>query len=568
MAVSIRSAKLPILAQLLNYRRGSLKLDFAAGLSVAAVSLPSAIAYPAIAGLPTETGFFATIVALVAYAIFGPSRQLVVGPDAATCIMLASVLTSLDAAAAADRVTYTTALAVEVGLLCFVARALGFGFVANFLSRPILVGFLAGISISLIIGQITRFTTVSIESRGLIRPIVEYATKISETHIPTVLLGVGTLISLRVLRHVKPRAPGPLIAVVLSIALSAALELPSHGVSVVGTLPPIAFALTFPSLDSAANLDLLQGAAAIMIVGFGSGIVTARSFATKSGSEVDADKELTGFGAANIASGLFGGFPVTAADSRTAVNYVVGGKTQLVGLIAASALLGVTLYIADVLAYLPISVLGAILVSAGIDLIDVPELRTLYRISRPEFAFAIATLLGVAVIGVLQGVFIAIATTLAHLLWLTSRPRITRLGRVDGKPGLYKLHRHPDAREIPGLTIVILQAALVFFNADYVKRQIIETAGDIGENSRWLILDAEAINLLDSTGIAKLEELQILLKDRGVAFGIADLNSRSLLMVEQAGLVDQIGGDMIFGSSEAAVAAFIRSRDESPDHPS
>ncbi|GEC16258.1 hypothetical protein NWI01_21500 [Nitrobacter winogradskyi] len=305
-----------------------------------------------------------------------------------------------------------------------------------------------------------------------------------------------------------------------------------------------------------------------MIVGFGSGIVTARSFATKSGSEVDADKELTGFGAANIASGLFGGFPVTAADSRTAVNYVVGGKTQLVGLIAASALLGVTLYIADVLAYLPISVLGAILVSAGIDLIDVPELRTLYRISRPEFAFAIATLLGVAVIGVLQGVFIAIATTLAHLLWLTSRPRITRLGRVDGKPGLYKLHRHPDAREIPGLTIVILQAALVFFNADYVKRQIIETAGDIGENSRWLILDAEAINLLDSTGIAKLEELQILLKDRGVAFGIADLNSRSLLMVEQAGLVDQIGGDMIFGSSEAAVAAFIRSRDESPDHPS
>lgn len=568
MAVSIRSAKLPILAQLLNYRRGSLKLDFAAGLSVAAVSLPSAIAYPAIAGLPTETGFFATIVALVAYAIFGPSRQLVVGPDAATCIMLASVLTSLDAAAAADRVTYTTALAVEVGLLCFVARALGFGFVANFLSRPILVGFLAGISISLIIGQITRFTTVSIESRGLIRPIVEYATKISETHIPTVLLGVGTLISLRVLRHVKPRAPGPLIAVVLSIALSAGLELPSHGVSVVGTLPPIAFALTFPSLDSAANLDLLQGAAAIMIVGFGSGIVTARSFATKSGSEVDADKELIGFGAANIASGLFGGFPVTAADSRTAVNYVVGGKTQLVGLIAAAALLGVTLYTADVLAYLPISVLGAILVSAGIDLVDVPELRTLYRISRPEFAFAIATLLGVAVIGVLQGVFIAIATTLAHLLWLTSRPRITRLGRVDGKPGLYKLHRHPDAREIPGLTIVILQAALVFFNADYVKRQIIETAGDIGENSRWLILDAEAINLLDSTGIAKLEELQILLKDRGVAFGIADLNSRSLLMVEQAGLVDQIGGDMIFGSSEAAVAAFIRSRDESPDHPS
>jgi high affinity sulfate transporter 1 len=561
MVVSIRSAKLPILAQLLDYRRDWLKLDFAAGLSVAAVSLPSAIAYPAIAGLPTEIGFFATILALVAYAIFGPSRQLIVGPDAATCIMLSSVLTSLGAATATDRVTFTTALAVEVGLLCFVAGALGLGFVANFLSRPILVGFLAGISISLIIGQITRLTTVNIESKGLIRPIVEYATKIGETHIPTVLVGIGTLICLRVLRHVKPRAPGPLIAAVVSIALSAVLGLTSYGVAVVGTLPPIAFALTLPSLDAAANLDLLGGAAAILIVGFGSGIVTARSFAAKSGNEVDASKELIGFGAANVANGLFGGFPVTAADSRTAVNYVVGGKTQLVGLIAAAALVGAILYIGNVLAYLPITVLGAILVSAAIDLVDLPELRTLYRISRPEFAFAVATLLGVVVIGVLQGVFIAIAATLAHLLWLTSRPRIAHLGRIDGRPGLYKLHRHLEARAIPGLTIVVLQAALVFFNADYVKRQIIEIADVLGEDGRWLILDAEAINLIDSTGVAKLEELQVLLRERGVAFGIADLNSRSLLMVEQAGLADQLGGDMIFVSSEAAIDAFNRSNE-------
>ena len=204
--------KLPILAQLLDYRRDWLKSDLAAGLSVAAVSLPSAIAYPAIAGLPTEVGFFATILALVAYAMFGPSRQLIVGPDAATCIMLASVLTSLGAATAADRVTFTTVLAVEVGILCFVAGALGFGFVANFLSRPILVGFLAGISISLIIGQITRLTTVKIESKGLIRPIVEYAAKISETHVPTLLVGIGALIFLRILRHARPSAPGPVIA--------------------------------------------------------------------------------------------------------------------------------------------------------------------------------------------------------------------------------------------------------------------------------------------------------------------------------------------------------------------
>jgi SulP family sulfate permease len=559
MAVSIRSAKLPIVTQLLDYRHDWLKLDLAAGLSVAAVSLPTAIAYPAIAGLPTEVGFFATILALVAYAMLGPSRQLIVGPDAATCIMLASVLTSLGAATAADRVAFTTALAVEVGILCFVAGVLGLGFVANFLSRPILVGFLAGISISLIIGQITRLTTVKIESKGFVRPIVEYAAKISETHVPTVLVGIGALIFLRVLRHIKPTAPGPLIAIVAAIALSAALELASHGISVVGKLPPITFALTVPTLDAVANLDLLEGAVAIMIVGFGSGIVTARSFAAKGRNEVDARNELIGFGTANVASGLFGGFPVTASDSRTAVNYAIGGKTQLVGLIAAAALAGTILYIGNVLAYLPIAVLGAVLVSAAIDLIDLPELRTLYRISRPEFAFAIATLLGVVVLGVLPGVFLAIAATLAHLLWLASRPRIAHLGQIEGKPGLYKLHRHPEARAIPGLTIVVLQAALIFFNADYVKRRVIEIADALGDEGRWLVLDAEAINLLDSTGVAKLEELQILLRERGVAFGIADLNSRSLLMVEQTGLADRMGRDMIFVSSEAAVAAFTRS---------
>ncbi len=560
MAGSIGSAPLPILTQLRGYRRDWLAPDCAAGLSVAAVSLPSAIAYPAIAALPTEVGFFATILAMVGYAMFGPSRQLMVGPDAATCIMLASVLVSLGAATTADRVAFTVVLAMEVGILCFVAGVLGLGFVANFLSRPILVGFLAGISISLIIGQITRLTAVKIESSGLIRPIVEFAEKISDTHIPTAIVGMGTLIFLRVLRHARPTAPGSLIAIVAAIALSAGLGLASRGVSVVGALPPINFTLSLPSLDTFVNLDLLGGAVAIMIVGFGSGIVTARSFAAKSGSDVDAGKELIGFGSANIASGLFGGFPVTASDSRTAVNYVVGGKTQLVGLIASAALAGAILYIGNVLAYLPIAVLGAVLVSAAIDLIDLPELRTLHRISRPEFAFAIATMLGVVVIGVLQGVFIAIAATLAHLLWLASQPRIARLGQIDGKPGLYKLHRYPEARAIPGLTIAALQAALIFFNADYVKRQILEIANPSSDGRNWFVLDAEAINVLDSTGVAKLEELQILLSERGVAFGLASLNSRSLLMVEQAGLADRMGRHMIFTNSEAAVAAFSESR--------
>lgn len=556
MAVLPGWARLPLFEQLRGYRRAWLRPDIAAGLSVAAVSLPSAIAYPAIAGLPTEVGLLAAIIALIAYAIFGPSRQLIVGPDTATCIMLAGVLGSLGAVAQADRVAFTVILAMEVGVLCFIAGVLRLGFVANFLSRPILVGFLAGISISLIIGQITRLTAVKIETTGLLRPIVEFAAKIDETHLATAMVGLGTVIFLRLLRWWKPRAPGPLIAVALATALSAGLGLESLGISVVGEIPPIAFAFHVPSLEAIANPALLQGAAAIMIVGFGSGIVTARSFAAKAGSDVDARKELSGFGAANVASGLFGGFPVTAADSRTAVNYAVGGKTQLVGLVAAAALAGAVLYIADMLAYLPIAVLGAVLVSAAIELIDLPELAMLFRVSRAEFTLAIGTMLGVVIIGVLQGVIIAIIATLAHLLWLASQPRITELGLIDGKSELYKLHRNPEAHAVPGLTIVLLQAALVFFNADYFKRAVLKIVDASDGGQRWFILDAEAINWLDSTGVAKLEELQILLKARGVEFGVADLNSRSLLMFERAGLAKRMGRHMIFPNSAAAVVAF------------
>jgi MFS superfamily sulfate permease-like transporter len=280
----------------------------------------------------------------------------------------------------------------------------------------------------------------------------------------------------------------------------------------------------------------------------------------KAHRDVDADKELFGFGAANIASGLFGGFPVTASDSRTAVNYVVGGKTQLTALVAAGALAIAVLAIGNVFAYLPTAVLGAILVSAAIDLIDLAELRLLYRISRAEFAFAILTLLGVVIVGVLQGVFIAIAATLAHLIWAASRPRFALLGRIAGRPGLYKLHRYPEAEPIPGLTLVVLQAGLVFFNADYVKRRLLKIANATRATDKWFVLDAAAVNVLDSTGIDALEEVRAHLAGRGVLFGLADLNYRSRQKIERAGLRDRLDKQMLFSSAEAAAEAYEASQ--------
>ena len=547
---------LPVLAQLRDYRVDWLRSDVASGLSVAAVSLPSAIAYPAIAGLPTEFGLFATIFSLVGYALLGPSRLLMVGPDTATCIMLAGVLASLGVTGDADRATLTIALTMAVGLLCFLAGALRLGFIANFLSRPMLVGFLAGISLALIVGQIKRLTAVDVTSDGFLRPIIALAARVSEVHLLTLMVGLGTLAFLRLLRQLAPSVPAPLLAIILGIAISAAADLQSHGVAVLGALPEIVFALTDVPLREMTSPDLVGGAMAIMLVSFGAGIITVRSFAMKQKASVDADKELVGFGAANVMSGLFGGFPVSASDSRTAVNFAIGGKTQLTALIAAATVAAAVLLISDVLAYLPAATLGAVLVSAAIDLIDIKEFVNLRRMSRSEFFFAVVTMLGVVMVGVLQGVFIAIAATLLHLLWAASYPRLAMLGRIPGQAGLYKLHRYPEAEAIPGLTMVVLQSGLVFFNADYVKRRLLKIARATRTTDKWFILDAAAVNVLDSTGVATLADVREELAEWGVAFGIADLNTRSRRIVERSGLKERLGAGMTFPSAEAAVAAF------------
>jgi SulP family sulfate permease len=560
-----RFVNLPVLAQLREYRPAWLKSDVAAGLSVAAVSLPCAVAYPAIAGLPTEVGIYAAIFALVGYALLGRSRQLMVGPDTAVCIMLASVLTALGATDQPQRVASTVELSIIVGLFCFVAGFLRLGFIANFLSRPMLVGFLAGISISLINGQIKRLTGVPVQSEGLFRPAIDLLRHLSDVHVPTLVLGLGSFGLLRLLRHVAPAAPGPLVAVILGIAISAAFDLQSHGVAVVGALPEIGFTPRLPGVADLGDPQLWGGALAMTVVGFGSGIVAARSFARKAHRETDANGELFGFGAANLASGLFGGFPVTAADSRTAVNFAIGGKTQLTGLIAAATIAAAMMFIAHVLAILPAATLGAVLFSAAIDLIDVKELRTLYRISRGEFAFAIVTMLGVVVVGVLQGVFIAIAATLGHMIWAASRPRLAMLGKIPGAPGLYKLHRYPAANAIPGLTIVTLESALVFFNADFVKQRLFKIAGAVRADGKWFILNAAAVNELDSTGVEVLEELRANLAARGMTFGLADLNARVRKVVRQSGLENRVGKDLIFSSAEHATAIYLGLPDRPAD---
>ena len=547
---------LPLLSSLRGYRIEWLRYDLTSGLAIAAVGLPSAIAYPALAGLPPQIGLYASIVSLLGYALLGSSRQLIVGPDAGTVTVLAAVLLSFGLSSTDDRIVASSAIAVIAGLMYFVASFLRLGFIANFLSRPILTGFMTGISLSILVGQIGRFTGVKIDSDGLFRPLIEIAAKADLIHWPSLALGVGLFILLRLLGTWFPAIPGPLVAVGLATALSAAFDFPELGIRVVGEIPSYLPSPVMPIPQGIALSELVLGAAAVLIVSFGAGIVTARSFGAKNKYPVDANRELLGFGAANVASGLFGGFAVTASDSRTAINDLMGGKTQLAGIVSAIALALTVLFLTDALSFLPTPALGAVLASAAISLIDLQTLRDLWRISRIEFAFALISVAGVLVLGVLSGVIVAVGATLLYLLMKGMKPRDAMLGRIPGRDGFYKLHRHRDAQPIPGLAVYLLQGNLLFFNADYVRGRVEDIIAKLPPDTEWFIFDASATAHIDSTAAIMLDDVRTIVEERGLKFGIVELHSEPLDTLVRSGVVAKVEPGMIFDDLEDVVAAF------------
>jgi len=555
---------LPLLVSLRGYRAEWLRYDITSGLAIAAVGLPSAIAYPALAGLPPEVGLYSSIVAVLAYALFGSSRQLIVGPDASTVIMLAAVFLSLGVSSTDDRIVVSAAIAAIVGVLCFLASILRLGFIANLLSRPILTGFMTGISLSILVGQLGRFTGLKIESDGFFRPFFELVAKADQIHWPSLILGTALFLLLRVLGAWLPAIPGPLVVVALATALSAAFDFPGLGIRVVGDIPSRLPSPMLPIPQGVSISELIPGAMAVLIVSFGAGIVTARSFGAKNKYPVDANSELLGFGAANVACGLFGGFAVTASDSRTAINDSMGGKTQLAGIVSAAALALAVLFLSDALSLLPTPALGAILASAAVSLIDLRTLRELWRVSWIEFVFALISIAGVIVLGVLNGVAIAVGATLLYLLMKDMWPRDAMLGRIPGREGFYKLHRYQNAQPIPGLAIYLLQGNLLFFNADYVKGRLEDVIANLAPGTEWLIFNAGSTAHIDSTAVVMLDELHIIAEERGLKFAIVELHLEPLETLVRSGLVAKIGRDMIFDDLEDAVAAFSESHDKVP----
>jgi len=412
------------------------------------------------------------------------------------------------------------------------------------------------------VGQIGRFTGVKIESDGLIQPLAEMFAKSSLIHWPSLILGFGMFALLWILRFFPFKIPGPILVVVISVFLSAIFDFRGQGIAVVGDIPRGLPSFSLPPLHEMPLDKVVTGSVAIFLVSFGSGIVAARSFASRTGDEVDANQELVGLGAANIAPGLFGSFPVSVSDSRTAINLSTGGVSQVAGLVSAAALVAVLVFLHAALRILPIPALAAILAMAAISLIDIPELRKIWRISRMEFVFALIAMWGAISFGVLNGVIVAIVATFVYLLRQTMFPRDGLLGRIEGRHGFFDLKRYPEARPVPGAAVFAVQGSILFYNADYVRIRLTSVAKELPADTKCLVLDASAITQIDSTGATALEAVAEILVKRNIIFAFADLSDESRVILERAGVIKMIGAENIFNGREEALRTLIGDIDQ------
>src|SRR5438094_1575630 len=531
----------PGLTSLLKYQRLDLPWDLRAGLSVAAVALPVGVAYAQLAGFNPAVGLYSSILPLLAYAIFGTSRQLIIGPDAATCALVTAGVGPLAAGAQQLYESLSVTLAVLAGILCIGASFLKLGALADFLSKPILVGFLNGIALSIILGQIGKIFGYSITMGGIVPRLTEFIEKLGLTHWPTLAVGLGTFLVLLAAPRLFRGIPAALVAIIVAAIAVRVLGLEGQGVKTVGDVPAGLPHVRVPQVPLALLPSLLGDAAGLALVTFSSMMLTSRSFASKNRYDIDADREFAALGIANIASALSQGFAVSGADSRTAMSDATGGRTQVTGLFAAATIAVVLLFFTGPLRYVPTAALGAVLVKAAASLVDLRALGRIYQIDRREFALSIVATLGVVAVGSMEAILVAVVLAILRFVKLVSRPKIEILGEVKGFPGFHAVDRHPEAVTVPGLTLLRFNAPIVFFNAPFFKRGVIAAADAAGPSLKWLVLDMLPITLVDTTGLYTVDEIADKLRERGVILAAAGRQTEWRLWAESRhrGLKDQ-----------------------------
>jgi high affinity sulfate transporter 1 len=552
-------AAVPGLRMLATYRATWLPRDLVAGLVLTALLVPQGMAYAELAGLPAITGLYTSILCLVGYALFGPSRILVLGPDSSLGPMIAATILPLVGAGGdpARAVALASVLALLVGAVTAVGGLLKLGFVADLISKPTMIGYMNGLALTILVGQLPKLFGFSVDADGFIPELKGFVNGLADGKTVGAALAIGlvALATIGILTRFVPKVPSVLAAVVLSIAAASLLELGDHGVDLVGTLPQGFPPLTIPRVDLSDMSLLIAGALGIAIVALADTIATSSAFAARTGQEFDGNREMVGIGAANLGAGLFQGFPVSTSGSRTAVAEQAGAKTQVTGLVGATAIVLMLVFVPGLLRNLPQPTLAAVVIAASLSLADLPGTLRLRRQNRDDFLLSIAAFLGVVLLGVLPGIAIAVGLSIANVFRRAWRPYVALLGRVPGEPGYHDLANRPDGEAIPGLAMIRFDAPLFFANAPTFRDQV-RALASAEPRPRWIVVAAEPITDVDTTAADMLEELDEEINATGVSLVFAEMKAPVRRKIERYGLTRTIDPNHFFPSLEAAVDAF------------
>jgi len=549
----------PGLETLRHYKSSWLRHDLSAGLVMTTMLVPVGIAYAEASGVPGINGLYATIFPLLAYALFGPSRILVLGPDSALAPVILAVVLPLSAGETHRAVALAGMMAIVSGVVCVAAGLGRLGFVTELLSKPIRYGFMNGIALTVMLSQVPKLFGFSVSAKGPVRQAWGIFQRILEgkTNIAALAIGASTLALILLLKR-KPRLPGVLIAVVGATVVVASLDLATRaGVSVLGTLPRGLPSPTLPFVEVEDWVSILMGGIAVALVSFADTSVLSRTYAARLRTQVDPNQEMVGLGVANLASAFFQGFPISSSASRTPVAEAAGAKTQLTGVVGAFVIALLLVFAPGILQDLPHPALAAVVIAAAIGLVEVSDLRRIYRIQRWEFWLSMTCFAGVAVFGVIPGISIAIVIAVIEFLWDGWRPHSAVLGRVERVKGYHDIARYPEARMIPGLVLFRWDAPLFFANAELFHQRVLDAVAKSPTPVRWVVIAAEPVTSVDVTAADAVSELDETLHAASIELCFAEMKDPVKDKLKRFGLFTHFGEQTFFATLGEAVSAYL-----------
>ncbi|WP_316149033.1 SulP family inorganic anion transporter [Cupriavidus sp. BIC8F] len=549
---------LPGILMLKSYQPGWLPSDLAGGLVLTTMLVPVGIAYAEASGVPGVYGLYATIIPLLVYAVFGPSRILVLGPDSALAAPILAVVLQVSGGDPARAIMVASMMAIVSGVVCIVMGLLRLGFITELLSKPIRYGYMNGIALAVLVSQLPKLFAISIEDAGPLREMISLGRAIlaGETNWYSLAVGAGSLVLILFLKRFE-RIPGILIAVIIATLVVSVLHLDQSGVKVLGQIPQGLPAFVVPWVSDADLLKILLGGCAVALISFADTSVLSRTFAARTNTRVDPNQEMVGLGAANLAAGFFQGFPISSSSSRTPVAEAAGAKTQLTGVVGALAVAALLMFAPNLLQYLPNSALAAVVIAAAIGLFEVNDLKRIYRIQQWEFWLSMVCFAAVAVFGAIPGIMLAVVIAVIEFLWDGWRPHYAVLGRVEGLRGYHDMQRYPHAQRIDGLVLFRWDAPLFFANAELFQERLMEAIDASPTPVRRVVVAAEPVTSVDVTSADMLRELSHILRERGIALHFAEMKDPVRDKLKRFELMEAIGDKNFHPTVGSAVDDYL-----------